>query len=405
MPTDWIESQMKPVGVQPQSIRRTGLVLFVAGFSTFGLIYYVQSLLPLFSLEFGVSPTQSSLALSATTGVMAFALLISGPASDLVGRRSMMLASVVISAVLALIMAVATNWSSIFAIRLLMGVTLSGVQVVAMAYIVEEIEPHAFGMMLGLFISGGALGGMFSRLGVSVIADFSNWRVACAVMGGLSLAAAVYVWKNLPSSRNFQPKPMNMRALWRDLQSTLRDRTFILLFAMGFLLMGTFVTCYNYIAYRLIEPPFLFSQAAVGMIFLVYLTGIFGSTWIGDMATRKGPPAVLWTMLALLLAGILLTLSDWLPLILAGLALLTFAFFSGHSVASGWISKRTLQNRGLAASLYLFAYYQGSSLLGSLGGQFWQFGKWPGVVLLAATCAIIGLCIALYLRSPSASRD
>jgi len=396
---------MNPDGVQPQSIKRTGLVLFVAGFSTFGLIYYVQSLLPLFSREFGVSPTQSSLALSATTGVMAFALLISGPASDVVGRRSMMLASVVISAILALIMAVATDWSSVFAIRLLMGVTLSGVQVVAMAYIVEEIEPNAFGMVLGLFISGGALGGMFSRLGVSVIADFSNWRVACAVMGGLSLAASVYVWKNLPASRNFRPAPMSMKALWRDLQSTLRDRTLVLLFAMGFLLMGTFVTCFNYIAYRLIEPPFLFSQAAIGMIFLVYLAGIFGSTWIGDMATRKGPPAVLWTMMILLLAGILLTLSDWLPLILAGLALLTFAFFSGHSVASGWVSKRALQNRGLAASLYLFAYYQGSSLLGSLGGQFWQFGKWPGVVLLAATCAITGLCVALYLRSPSASRD
>ena len=51
-----------------------------------------------------------------------------------------------------------------------------------------------------------------------------------------------------------------------------------------------------------------------------------------------------------------------------------------------------------AASLYLFAYYAGSSLFGSLAGRLWSVGGWPVVVLMAsALVAVCGL-LAGWLR-------
>ncbi len=62
-------------------------------------------------------------------------------------------------------------------------------------------------------------------------------------------------------------------------------------------------------------------------------------------------------------------MSNSLLMIIAGIACLTFGFFSGHAVANGWVGHLALQAKGQAAALYLLAYW--SSLIGSYGGHFW----------------------------------
>jgi len=75
------------------------------------------------------------------------------------------------------------------------------------------------------------------------------------------------------------------------------------LFTEGFLLMGSFVTIYNYIGYRLVAPPYNLSQTEVGLIFIVYLVGIVSSALVGDLAGRMGRRKVLWAMILVMLAG------------------------------------------------------------------------------------------------------
>ena len=110
------------------------------------------------------------------------------------------------------------------------------------------------------------------------------------------------------------------------------------------------------------------SQAVVGVLSVVYLSGIYSSAWVGSLADKLGRRKVLWAVILLMLGGLLLTLFEPIPLMLAGLLLFTFGFFGAHSVASSWIGRRALRAKGQASSLYLFSYYVGSSLAGTLGG-------------------------------------
>ena len=66
------------------------------------------------------------------------------------------------------------------------------------------------------------------------------------------------------------------------------------LFLEAFLLMGAFVTMFNYIGYRLLADPYDLSQAVVGLLSLVYLSGIYSSAKIGSLADRLGRRRVLW---------------------------------------------------------------------------------------------------------------
>jgi YNFM family putative membrane transporter len=379
------------------AFRRTNLALFAAGFATFGLLYCVQPLMPEFSHDYGVSEAVSALSLSLTTGVLAFAMLFAGALSDAWGRKPVMVASLLSSALLVLLSAVMPSWSTLLVVRTLLGLTLSGLPAVAMTYLSEEIHPESIGLGMGLYISGSAVGGMGGRLITGVLTDFFDWRVGVAVVGVIGLLAAWTFAHALPASRHFAAQPLRWRVLSARFAGIFHDRGLPWLFAEGFLLLGAFVTVYNYLGYRLLAPPYNLSQAVVGLIFGIYLVGTFSSPWMGHLAGRLGRRKVLWTTLALMLAGTALTMLQPLALVMLGIVAITFGFFGGHSIVSSWVGRRAGAAKAQAASVYLFSYYMGSSIAGASGGLFYASHGWTGVALFVGALVLAGLLIALRL--------
>lgn len=377
--------------------RRTALALAAAGFSTFAVLYAVQPLLPIYADAFDVSPAESSLALSLPCGLLAVALLVVSPLSEIWGRKPVMLASLFASAMLTIVAALVPGWHGFLALRALTGLTASGLPAVAMAYLAEEMDAEAIGLSMGLLVGGNALGGMSGRLISGVMADHLGWRIGLATIGVLALAAAVAFWRWLPPSRSFVAR----RLAWRDVPGSFahhfRDAGLPWLFAEAFLLMGGFVCIYNYIGFRLLDPPFSLSQTVIGLIFSVYLAGMVSSPVTGELASRLGRRRVLWLATALGLAGILMTLSDHIGLIIAGVIVVTVGFFGAHSVASSWVGRRALRDRAQASSVYLCLYYLGSSVLGTAGGWFFAHSGWTGVVLFVGGLYGLALIIALRL--------
>lgn len=382
----------------PQFMRIT-LALFTAGLATFALLYCVQPILPVLSQEFGISPAASSLSLSISTGLLALGLLVTGPLSDAIGRKPVMVTALLLAAVCTLLSATMTSWHGILIMRALIGLSLSGVAAVGMTYLSEEVHPGVIAFSMGLYISGNSIGGMSGRLLSGVITDFTSWRIAVAVIGCFALASALMFWKILPPSRHFRPASLKPRSLLINFKLHWRDGGLPLLFAEGFLLMGAFVTLFNYIGYRLLAPPYSLNPAIVGLLSVVYLTGSWSSPKAGAMTARFGRAAVLLFATGIMLVGVLMTLLSSVWLILPGMMLFTAGFFAAHSVASGWIGPRAKRAKGQASSLYLFSYYLGSSVAGTLGGVFWhQFG-WHGITAFISGLLLVALLVGNRLRS------
>jgi YNFM family putative membrane transporter len=377
------------------AFRRTNLALFAAGFATFGLLYCVQPLMPEFSRDYGVSAAGSALSLSLTTGVLAVVMLFAGALSDAWGRKSVMVASLLSSALLVLVTAVMPNWTALLVVRTLLGLTLSGLPAVAMTYLGEEMHVESIGLGMGLYISGSAVGGMGGRLITGVLADFFGWRAGVMVVGVIGVLAGAIFWRALPLSRHFVAQPLRWRLVAGRFAGMFHDRGLPWLFVEGFLLLGAFVTVYNYLGYRLLAAPYNLSQAVVGLIFGIYLVGTFSSAWMGHLAGKLGRRKVLWTAFALMLAGVALTMCRPLPLIMLGIVAVTFGFFGGHSIVSSWVGRRAGAAKAQASSVYLFCYYMGSSVAGASGGLFYASHGWNGVALFVGALVLAGLLIAL----------
>lgn len=379
--------------------RRVNLALAAAGFSTYALLYCTQPLLPVFSRDLHISPSASSLSLSLATAMLALAMLIAGRVSDVRGRKTLMALSLFAAGVLTFVSAFAPDWTSLLVIRAITGAAMAGVPAVAMAYLAEEIQPRDLGVAMGLYIAGNAYGGMAGRVLTGIIVDATgSWRAVMALLGLMGIAAAVLFVVLLPASRRFQPETgLSPGHLLRAFAAHLRDPGLVQLFFVPFLLMGAFIATYNYLSYRLAAPPFSLPEALAGAIFLVYLLGGPASAWFGRAGARFG--RALWLILALglMLAGLALTASSEIVVTILGIATLTCGFFGAHSIASGWVGHRAKAARAQAASLYLFAYYTGSSLFGWAGGFFWARWGWPGVMALVTSLILLAMGLAYNL--------
>ncbi|WP_408320376.1 MFS transporter [Paraburkholderia sp. RL17-347-BIC-D] len=378
---------------------RASIALLFAGYATFSLLYCVQPLLPSFSTAFNVTPAQSSLSLSLTTAALALAVFVAGFVSEGWSRHKLMTLSLTLSALLTIGVSIAPQWHQLLVLRTLEGLALGGVPAVAMAYLAEEVHPDGLGLAMGLYVGGTAIGGMAGRVITGVVADLFSWRVAIGTIGVLGILSMLAFRALLPPSRHFVPR----RGLGFTHHRTALLKQFTrpglsLLFLLGFVLMGSFVTLYNYIGYRLLAPPYQLNQTEIGAIFVVYLTGVVASPWSGRMADNFGRARVLTASLLLMVLGLALTMLQPLAAIAAGIACVTFGFFAGHSVASSWVGRLAKDAKGQAAALYLLAYYIGSSVVGSYGGHVWAGFGWNGVAGLVGVLLIIGLVATMRLR-------
>lgn len=376
------------------------LALFASGLATFSQLYSVQGLLPEMSRNLNISEAQAALSVSAATLGLALAVIPWAIASDRMGRRQVIGIALVSSVVLGLAGAVSPSVELLLAARFLEGVALAGVPGTTLAYLAEELSARAVAIASGIYISGTTIGGLVGRLLAAWVAQPLGWRWGVAAVSLLAAAAMIVFFIKAPRAQGFTPVPdVHLRPVLRRFRASLQGRRPIL-YLQGFLLMGGFVAAYNYLAFRLEAPPFMIPPALAALVFLAYLAGTWSSMASGRIVNRVGRRTSLLLGIGVMMAGLLLTLSAVLWVIILGMLIFTAGFFAAHAVASGWVPVLAPKTRAQAASLYNLGYYIGSSLFGwLLGIPFMHFG-WSALVGCVVGLQLVAAAAAWFLRPP-----
>ncbi|MFD2024691.1 MFS transporter [Promicromonospora aerolata] len=408
--------------------RRLLVALFGAGTAAFAQLYAPQSVLPDAARELATSASATALLVSAATLGLAVGVLPWAWVADRVGRvRSMTVAMLGATAV-GLMVPFAPTFGLIVAGRALEGLLVAGVPAVAMAYLTEMLTEAGEASMVpraaGTYVAGTSMGGLLGRLVSGGVAELFGWRAGVgAVAVACLVAAGVFVWlaprdQRPPGSRAQGSRAQGSRAQGSRTPGSrppaeesetgipavsrlrvLFSPRLLVLDAQGLLLMGGFVAVYNYLGFRLVDEPFGLSSGVVSLVFLAYLAGTWSSARTGRLVVRYGRRRVLVVSTGVQAAGVLTTLSDRLPLVLAGLVILTAGFFAAHAVASGWTPVAAPRARTQAAAVYNLAYYTGSSVFGWLGGVGFALAGWPGTVwMVLVLVAVAAGLAAVVLR-------
>ena len=205
------------------------------------------------------------------------------------------------------------------ALRLLEGMALGGIPAIAIAYLNEEVNKAHAALAAGSYVAGTTLGGLAGRLVAGPAGELWGWRTAALAVSLLATVAAVLFLVLVPKAKGFTAaKAAGLRGAMATLAGHVRNPRLLALYVQAFLMMGGFVAVYNYLGFRLSAEPFTLPATLISLIFLAYLSGTFSSRWAGGLTARFGRRNVLLAGIVLMVAGLALTLTQLLALILAG---------------------------------------------------------------------------------------
>lgn len=375
---------------------RATLALCVGSFMIFANVYVTQPLLPTLAAEFGVSALESSWTFTVTTLTLGLSLIVYGALSDALGRRGIMILTLSGVVACGVGLSLVEDYQGLLILRALQGLMLGGLPAIAIAYMNDEYSPRALGLAVGLYIGGNTLGGIGGRLIGGFVGDWLGWQGAFVAMAGVSLLCLTIFITLLPKSQHFEPRPLRPRPMAAAMAAHLRNPRLLTAYLIGGLNFFIFINQYSYITFVLADEPYHLPASLLGMLFLTYLTGTFGSAISGKVADYLPQTRAMSLGILVLMLGSLVTLSESIWLIILGFFMNSFGFFFCHSTASSWVSRNATQAKASASALYLVFYYVGASTGGFYLQPFWSVWHWPGVI--AASLLVLSFTLFLTLR-------
>jgi MFS transporter, YNFM family, putative membrane transport protein len=379
--------------------RRSHVPVALAGFTAFLNLYATQPLLPLLMRVFGATHFAVSLTVTASTIGVAIAAPVVGRLADLIGRRRVILGSAFVVTLATALAATSSNLTQFIGWRFVQGLATPGVFGIAIAYVQDEWPASHVGRAMAAYVSGTVTGGFCGRVLVGLVASRYDWHIAFAALAVANLAAAVLLAFQL------RPETRKTAAPSRDhgqsLSRLLTNPQLIGTNAVGFCVLFMQVAMFSYVTFHLSAAPYFLSTAALGWLFVVYLFGAVVLPVAGRWIDVRGHRAALVLSMSVGIAGALLTLAPWLPLIVAGLAFVGTGVFVAQATASSYIGEVTQEDRGLAVGLYSTCYYVGGSAGGALPALFWDAGGWTACVALVIAVQIATVTLALRSWRPA----
>jgi YNFM family putative membrane transporter len=384
--------------------------LFLVTVFIFANMYTTQAILPVLSHDLRISAPIAGLTVSTLVLAVAIGSLFYGPLSDRIGRKPVMVGSSLLLTIPTLLCGLAPNFTLLVILRALQGLLIPGLTSVAIAYVNEIFAGKRRGMAMGIYVCGTTIGGLFARAGSALLTGTYGWRVAMLAFVLPTLIAGLGIWLFLPATSGKQQKEdVAVRPVFQlaasgaffrhalsDMGEHLRNRRLVGAFVIGFTLFFGFIGAFTYLPYYLTSPHFKLSTEAVGLVYVLWLNGIF-SPVAGMIAQRVGSRLTIACSMSIAAIGLLITLAPLLPIVIAGLGLVTLGMFATVPAVNLYLDEEARRAKGTAASMYLSSYYLGGSFGAVLPGMALLWAGWPGVVFFCLAMVMLALLSDLLL--------
>jgi predicted MFS family arabinose efflux permease len=184
-------------------------------------------------------------------------------------------------------------------------------------------------------------------------------------------------------------------AVWRE---HLRNPALRAAFAIGFLILFAFIGTFTYVNFVLVREPLSLSRMAVGFVYFVFLPSIFTTPLAGHAVAKLGVRPTFFGAIAIAAIGLPLLVVPQLPAVLAGLALVGVGTFLAQAVATGFVGRAAITDRGSASGLYLASYFAGGLVGSAVLGQVFDRTGWGACVAGVGLALVVAAVLATRLR-------
>ncbi|HEY4009052.1 MAG TPA: MFS transporter [Acidobacteriaceae bacterium] len=367
---------------------RNVFAVFLCGAFAFLDLYCTQPLLPMLSHFFHVTEAQVGITISASTVGVAVSAILLALFGERFSRKPVILGAMALLGVFSVLTASAHTLGALAIWRLLQGLATPGIFIITIAYITEEWPAEQVPRVMSAYVAGTVFGGFIGRLLGGIIADHLGWNAVFIALGSFELVGVALVARLLAPAHSRQAR--RTASVFKPLLDNLRNPRLLATFLIGFCMLFTLISTFNFVTFYLAANPFLLSTSELSWLFAVYLVGLVATLGVGRILTRIGLRNGMLLAVSLGIGGILITLIPSLPVVGLGLAAASSGVFIAQTCANSFIRDAApMGGRVSAAGMYICSYYIGGTVGGMLPGLVWRAAGWPGCVALIAAVLLV----------------
>lgn len=380
------------------SLRRAAIIATMA-FLTLVDLFAMQAVLPSLIQRFGVSPAAMGLAANASTIGMAVASLATSLLSRRIDRRLGITLSLALLAIPTVLLAHAPDLAVFACLRIVQGLFMACAFTLMLAYLGEHYSAQDSAAAFAAYIAGNVASNLVGRLLSAAVADHFGLNAAFYAFAGLNLLGAALAHGAIartPPMASVSPAAGSAAAA---LRMHLANPALRSCFAIGFLILFSFIGTFTYVNFVLARPPLSLGMMQIGYVYLVFAPSIVTTLAVGLVIMRAGPVGALRLSLALAIAGLPLLVMASLPLVLVGLVLVAIGTFAAQAIATGLVGCAATTDRGAASGLYLASYFSGGLAGSAVLGQVFDRLGWEACVTGIGLALALAAMLAARLRT------
>ena len=350
--------------------------ILIIAFSMSLIPYSIDPFLPAFPAMgdfFGVDHGTIQASFAGVTMGLALGQLLSGPISDALGRRPLLLVATFGYALSTIAIFFVANIESFMLLRFTMAMFAATADVVARAVVRDLFRGQPMADFLSKVFIIQALSPILGPLVGSQVVNAAPWQYAFLVFGGFGILTAglalLFIVETLPVAQRRSQSPLG---LLRGFRSVLKDRVYVGLVLVSALQISALFGYLNIVSY-LYQDHYQLSAAEFGAIFALNSIALYLGVQFGGFITRFVQAR--WMLIAYVSGGVLagthlvITAGGSIWAAEAGFLLLLFCFGAPASTVPTFALLNHGTEAGTAASLMGSANFVATSVFAVVYAQ------------------------------------
>lgn len=363
---------------------------------TFSVLYSPQPLLPVLMKEFGVDKSNAALITTVTMLPLSLSPIIYGFILEKLTARRVMFFAISILVVLEISIYFINEFYLLIFVRLLQGFLIPGVLTSLMTFVSMASEKSLIQRVMSYYIAATILGGFLGRFISGLISKLFGWRYGFLILG-FSLAIS-FVLLFFISDYKIQVKE---RITLKNAMNVIKTHPFLNIYITIFCTFFVFAAMLNFIPFRLKEISDNVSEFIIGLSYSGYVMGIivslFSMLLIKFFKSEK--KVILYGLMIYLISIPIFSVKS-ISFIFFAMFVFCTGMFTVHSIASGFLNKLAISNKGIVNGLYVSFYYTGGVLGTFLPGYLYKSSGWNAFLILLSALILIGVGSAVQIRQP-----
>ena len=371
------------------------LLFAVAGGAAVGNLYWAQPILDTIATGFGISIGAAGQLITVTQLGYAIGVFLLVPLGDIVNRRVVIPAFMMVAATMLAASALAPTFSVLLVTLALVGAsTVSGQLLAPLAADLADDDQR--GRVLGTVASGMLLGVMIARAISGIVTDLIGWRALYLIVAGSMLVLSLVMYRALPT---LAPRArVSYRALLASVLGTYgHNATARWIGLIGAAAMATFTLFWTGLTLLLAAAPFGFSTTQIGLVGLAGIFGAVAAQRVGRLADRGLTVPAIGVGLVVALAGFVVAGlgGSSLPVLLVAIAVYSIGIQSTMVLTQTRMLAVDPASRSRLNTVFVVGNFIGGSVGSALAGGLWGVGGWQAII--AAAAATLGVALVVWV--------